>query len=504
MRSAARRHPARLVATLVVAATLLGACRIPLAGAAPARSHALSGVHVAHPPGGAPYLADAAGHAVLLRGVNDNSLVQYSSTFAETVPPSRADFAEMAALGFDFVRLPVSWSRIMPEPGVLDHAYLAEVHRVVRWAEQEGLGVLVDLHQDNYSAVAYPGHESDGAPAWATVTDGTPCTPVLTTTACALAAFRNFWADTTVDGRPLQQWYLEAAVAVARAAGAAVPAGRSRGVVGVELMNEPWPGGPSPFEQTSLYPFYERMISGLRAAGISVPLWFEPSIARDLTNDALPQAQRFSSDPNLVYAVHVYTGVFSPPYGAAASAAAMRTSYADAVAEAARFGVPLEVDEYGSSATPSWNAWLAEQLSLQDADLAGSAFWLWKQQPGFYGWSVVNPDGSLRTGTLRAQLLGQPHVDTVPGRLVATSATAGSLSATVDGPGGVALLWGGTVVRRGGPSVTARTLRQARVDGRPVPARCTPVGFATAAVALGGCLLAVPVPPGRHVVTATP
>lgn len=439
---------------------------------------------------------------MLLRGVDDNALVHYPADFAEAPPIARSDLAEMAALGFDFVRLPVSWSRIMPRPGVIDRPYLQEIARVVAWARLYGIGVLVDMHQDNYSIVTNPTQESDGAPAWAVITHGTPCTPVVTTTACALATFDSFWSDVEVAGRPLQAWYLEAAIAVAKAAGATRP---TSNVVGVELMNEPWPAGPSPFERTSLYPFYRRMINGLRAAGVAVPLWFEPSIIRDVTDNALAAAARFSNDPNLVYAVHIYSGVFAPPPGPTASLKAMATSYANAAREAAVFAVPFVVDEYGSNATPAWNVWLEAQLRQQNLHRVGSGFWLWKQRRGhWYDWSVVHLNGSLRPTTLRAQLLGEPHVDAVPGDLIATSAGAERLTATIKGPGGKALLWGGTVVAAGGPKVTAQTLHRVTVDGHLVPAVCHRVRFAGAGVRLTGCLLIVHVPAGRRTITATP
>ncbi len=439
---------------------------------------------------------------MLLRGVDDNALVQYPADYPEAPAIGRTDLEEMAALGFDFLRLPVSWSRIMPRPGVVDQAYLHQVATVVGWARAAGIGVLVDLHEDNYSTATYPDHESDGAPAWAVDDAGTPCTATATTTACALAAFEHFWADATVEGRPLQEWYLDAASAVARAAGAGSP---GSDVVGVELMNEPWPSGASPFEQTSLYPFYQRMITGLRRDGIVTPIWFEPSVLRNVTNDARSTAVLFSDDSNLVYAVHIYTGVFSPPFSPTASVGALGQSYANAAEEASALGVPLAVDEFGSSATAAWNGWLAAQLALQNQYRSASGFWLWKQRTGRWdNWAVVQLDGSLRGGTLRAQLLGQPHVDSVPGNLVSTAATAHRLTATVDGPGGTALLWGGTVVVRGGPTTTTATLRQVTVSGRATPATCHTVGFETSSVALSGCLLQVEVPAGRQTIVATP
>ena len=492
----------------VVVPVLLAACGSPASPpaatvpAAPLAAVAPLGVHVVHPTSSVPYLADAAGRQVLLRGVDDNALVQYAADYPEAPDVGPSDLAEMAALGFNFLRLPVSWSEIMPEPGRIDQAYLDRVAQVVGWARAHGIGVLVDMHEDNYSLETYPDHEADGAPAWAVVDGGTPCTPDVSTTTCSLAAFANFWSDVPVDGTPIQQWYLEAMTAVARAAGAT---SATSDVVGVELMNEPWPAGPAPFEQTSLYPFYDRMISGLRAAGIVTPLWFEPSLLRNVTDSAVAAADRFSSDPDLVYAVHIYSGVFSPPSGPSASLGAMDTSYANAATEAAAFDAPFVVDEYGSSATPAWDDWLRAQLEHQNAYQAGSAFWLWKQRTGSWdNWAVVHLDGSLRSTTQRAQLLGAPHVDAVPGHLAATIATADRLTATVDGSGGTATLWGGAVVVHGGPTVTVRTLRQVTVNGKPTPAACRTVAFATGSVGLAGCLLTVRVPAGYQVVVATP
>lgn len=461
-----------------------------------------NGVHVVHVGSASPYLADATGHAVLLRGVNDNALVEYATNYPEAPSIARSDFTEMAALGFNFLRLPVSWSRIMPEPGILDRSYLDEVARVVGWARSNGIGVLVDMHEDNFSRVSDPGSEADGAPQWADIYDGTPCTPISSTTNCSLAAFKNFWANTSVAGKPIQTWYLEAMTAVAKAAGATDPKGS---IVGVELMNEPWPSGPSPFETQSLYPFYNRMIAGLRTAGVVTPLWFEPSLIRNVTDTAVATAARFSTDDDLVYAVHIYTGVFSPPFSPTASQPVMHASYDHAAQEAAVFGTPFVVDEYGSSPKPAWNSWLTAQIGQQDAYGVGSAFWLWKQRTGKWdNWATVLLDGSLRSTTLRAQILSQPHVDSVPGSLTATTATSTALNATVDGPGGTATVWGGTVVVHGGPTSTTSTLRKVAIGGTPVRATCRMLSFETPTTHLTGCQLSFAVPAGHQVIEITP
>jgi hypothetical protein len=460
------------------------------------------GVHVVHPNGSVPYLTESTGQAVVLRGVDDNGLVQYATNYAEAPTINESDFSEMAALGFNFVRLPVSWSRIMPLPGKIDQGYLDRVAQVVAWAKANGIGVLVDMHEDNYSLATDPDHEADGAPGWAIADNGTACTPTISTTACALAAFKSFWADVPVAGKPLQDWYLQAMAAVAEAAGAT---SEKSNVVGVELMNEPWPSGPSPFEQQSLYPFYDKMITGLRAAGIQVPLWFEPSVIRNVTDSAVANAAKFSTDQDLVYAVHIYTGVFSPPFNSTTSQPVMATSYANAAKEAAVFDTPFVVDEYGSSATPQWNSWLTAQLSNQNAYGVGSSFWLWKQREGRWdNWATVHLNGSLRSTTLRAQILSQPHVDSVPGSMVATTSSDNKLTVAIDGRSGTATLWGGTVVTTGGPTTTTRTLRKVTINGKAAAANCHIVGFETSNVALSGCLLTFAVPAGHQMIVATP
>src|SRR5438045_1821185 len=134
-----------IIALVCVASS---AALIPLAvSAAPATRlsplHAVRGVE--------PQIVDATGRQVLLRGVNDNQLGDYyqaDPAIPSTVPLAEADFTQMAGLGFDAVRLIVHWSLLEPEPGVIDDAYLAQIHEAVSWAATHGIYVVLDMHQD--------------------------------------------------------------------------------------------------------------------------------------------------------------------------------------------------------------------------------------------------------------------------------------------------------------------------------------------------------------------
>lgn len=65
------------------------------------------------------------------------------------------DFAQFRELGMNMVRLCLSWSQLESEPGVYDPVYLDRVEQLVDWAEEQGLYVILDLHEDNYSQFIY-------------------------------------------------------------------------------------------------------------------------------------------------------------------------------------------------------------------------------------------------------------------------------------------------------------------------------------------------------------
>lgn len=441
---------------------------------------------------------------LFLRGVAVTSLIQYNADFQETVPVSRRDFAEMAALGFDVVRLPISWSRLEPAPGRFSARYLNRIDRIVGWAQAAGMYVWVDMHQDRYNRNTWPGQEVDGAPDWATLTDGAPCTPIEVSTLCAQVATENFWQDATVDGRGLQQWYEGALLAVFQRLRA------DRRLLGIELMNEPTPGtvAPPAFERLQLWPFYRRMIAALRAAGDRGIILFEPDILRDQLDRDPGLPEPFSDDPNLLYAPHIYTEVFSEPPEPVGAYAPLARSYAAAASEARAYGTPWIDGEWGGDADGeggSWDRWLLENLELQDRYMVGGAFWMWKQRPGFYNWETVEENGALRTDSLRAQLLSLPHPDAVPGVLQSIDYADGRLVLRVRGGGGLARVWAGTVVRAGGPTLLAEPLTRVLIDGRRTRVRIIRRVFRTASVWLSGAEVQIRVPSGtRQIALSAP
>ncbi|HXW34064.1 MAG TPA: cellulase family glycosylhydrolase, partial [Acidimicrobiales bacterium] len=366
----------------------------------------LSWLHVSVPPPSdpnrTPYLADSNGREVILRGVAAVGMqdvaypesnggpaifpvdpaayegtcpeasplipqpplceVQASKSAFEqsTGPGSGDDFAQMRELGFNVVRLVLNWSQLEPRPGDYDPTYLDRVAQVVSWAGQQGIYVILDMHQDQYSRFILPGNPAglpkgcspsggqDGAPRWAVFTEGKPACALLGQQAlnpASSAAFYEFWNNKTVDappgeapGRGLQDHYIGALAALANRFE------DDPTVLGYEIMNEPQPGSLAPIpipnlyqaSAQDLYPFYRRTIEALTGVRDGLPtcadsseamsgkcaypalahvdrqqIFYEPFAYRNLVDFSIQVSAPFSSYPNLVYAPHIYTHAFT-------------------------------------------------------------------------------------------------------------------------------------------------------------------------------------------------
>src|SRR5690606_15964537 len=100
-------------------------------------------------------IVDAYRREVLLRGVNVNAFVEhwaYDPDLFTTYPSTPEDAGALDAMGWNVVRLLLSWSRVEPEPGVYDEAYLDAIEQAVHTLERRGVYTLIDLHQDAWSA----------------------------------------------------------------------------------------------------------------------------------------------------------------------------------------------------------------------------------------------------------------------------------------------------------------------------------------------------------------
>jgi endoglycosylceramidase len=341
-------------------------------------------------PAGAGRIVDADGREVRLRGVNVNALAEYWSghpDFPTVFPLAEDDPEAIASLGFNAVRLLLSWSRVEPEPGEYDEGYLDEAAGTVERLAEVGVYTILDLHQDAWGPTlaapegttcpegSTPALGWDGAPDWATLDGGASrCATGGTRelSPAVMAAWDAFFADAPGPGGVgIQQRYVDMLAHVA-----GTFAGDDA-VAGIDLVNEPGAFGAG--NVPALSRLYERALRAIRAAedGQRHLVLFEPPALWSAVGSGPPPP--FAHDDGVVYAPHVYTGGFT---GGPITAGAFDT----AVAEARGLGgVPVLTGEWGAGperAGPDGDGYFVDHQDLQDRYGVSATLWTWRESCG--------------------------------------------------------------------------------------------------------------------------
>jgi endoglycosylceramidase len=187
--------------------------------------------------------------------------------------------------GFNTVRLGLIHKAVEPHPGDYGDAYIANIRATERMLNRHGIFSLLDFHQDLYNEK----FDGEGFPDWAVLDDGLPAEPLTgfpgsyITSPGLNRAFDNLWANADGPGGvPIQRRYAAAWGRVASAFESDL------GVLGYDLLNEPWPGtdfstclstaGCPTFDTAKLAPFYRRAIAGIRAADRRHLVFYEPNV----------------------------------------------------------------------------------------------------------------------------------------------------------------------------------------------------------------------------------
>jgi hypothetical protein len=400
-------------------------------------------------------IRDGDGNQLLLRGVNVNQLVDFyqpRADVAATDPLTEEDFARIAELGFNVVRLNLSWSALEPERGTLDQAYVDRISQAVDWAEQHDLYVVLDMHQDAWwngatadGTACRPGTDPmwgyDGAPEWATITDGAPRCQFQgrDISPAGNRAFENFYFDTDgIQTALVETWGKLAAEFKDEPA-----------VAGFDLLNEPGFGETAPVTTSYLLGrYYDRAIERIRSVGAPQMVFVEPSIFwSGLGFDSGP-TPGFTNDRNIVFSPHLYAESLTMDRSLGIpSIVGMDRQFTLAKRVAAEYDAPLWSGEIGYWGEHSDVIdWLDRYAAAEDANLLGSAFWVWKQACG-------DPQGGINDVTTalsqticatgedapvdgaKVGILSRAYPQTAPGRLTSLKADGPNveLAGTTDG-----------------------------------------------------------------------
>ncbi len=477
----ARRHPLRpgIVGALALVALLLVACSgggsddaapTTTQPALPGAGEVLELRPLAVSDG---RIVDDRGRQVLLRGSNLNALGEYAQADPEvepTAPVTDEDWDAMAANGFSVVRLIMSWSLLEPERGAIDQDYLDRVADVVDAANERGIYVVLDVHQDAWGmgSATPPGTACpdgtepsigwDGAPEWATLTDGaTTCRAPGSERESAPAvqrAFANFYANT--DGIADSLTAVWAAVAE-RFAG-------TPGVAGYNLLNEPNGVEPAEANQVAYSKWVQATIDAIRAVerdadAAPTPVFAEPLQLYPLPNTAL--LPEYVHDDALVFAPHNYAESIH-------HIITLEQTFAINQQGADELGAALWTGEYGFWNTEPATLEVATRFAAEeDRRALGGTWWQWRQTCGDPH-SVQGPgqpatadqvhlitrdctstgedhDTDARFTTEFLRILGRAYPRAAPGRIASLVSTPGTGTVDVAGtdaePGGELVVW---------------------------------------------------------------
>ncbi|MEV5978005.1 cellulase family glycosylhydrolase [Streptomyces sp. NPDC052114] len=418
---------------LAVAAALLVA--VGPEGAGAARADTASGHR---------WITDRQGRALVLRGLSTASSAKQAPDGMPWI--EEKDVArERRALGTNFVRFLLQWRKVEPSPGTYDTTYLKRVAERVRWYGERGYHVLLDMHQDLYG----PGVGGNGAPKWATETDGhtsaaTDPWELGYVEPGTVRAFDRFWG-TADGGRDLRGHYVKAWREVARYFA------DDDAVVGYDLMNEPWGGsvqGPA-FESGPLARLYQDCVDAIRTVDRDRWLLVEPSaiganwgFATGLPRLDDPRGD--GEEARIAYAPHLYPLPMDLGGGYTGSAkgqvdASLKAWREQTERTARRLGAPVVIGEFGLDVgLPGAMEYVEKVQRMADEMGAGIAYW--SNDPG--SWAPW--DAKMRPTAL-LPVLDRPAPMAVAGDPVGYRWDAGSRTLSVS--------WRGKAGVRGGTEV---------------------------------------------------
>jgi aryl-phospho-beta-D-glucosidase BglC (GH1 family) len=226
-------------------------------------------------------IVDSTGQVVQLRGAN------YPG-YQDTPPQghSQSAYSYLAQLGFNVVRLPISWANLEPQPGVFDSQLLTWwIDEDVIWAGIAGVRIVLDMHQ-YYWAAKFGG---GGAPVWSV--QQYPANQVG-----LRQAVSDFWADATLQDHLISVWRQVAQHYANQPV-----------IAGYDILNEPWvytTVNPT-VNATSVDNFYAKAVQAIRQVDRNHLIFLEPANLNTF---------KFPATKNIFWSPHFYQLSFTSRY----------------------------------------------------------------------------------------------------------------------------------------------------------------------------------------------
>jgi endoglycosylceramidase len=368
------------------------------------------------------HFVDPEGGVVILRAVNvaGNSKVPPFVPFTDT-----SELDALPPLGFNAIRLLFTWEAYEPTEGTYNEEYLDAITAIADAAWARGLFVIIDFHQDGFSRF-HAGGCGDGFPEWAAHEGASLDDPDNGPGCAAWAA--QVATDTDVHDS-FEAMYSDAGGVRTRLMllwdRLATHFAVHPGVIGYDLMNEPWG-----WEESELGPLYEEIAGVIRAAHAESILFVEGHAS---TNNGViqtllppPTFDRFAYAPHFYETAVITTHLFS------GFSAATDLGFLTMTSKADDWNVPLFVGEFGTHGdTFGGDAYVALQYDRLDQHLASGAQWNWTpawNETDLDGWNDEDLSITDETGAVRSIFAIRPQPRRFAGVPTAFEVTEDSVS----------------------------------------------------------------------------
>ncbi|HVT20487.1 MAG TPA: cellulase family glycosylhydrolase [Mycobacteriales bacterium] len=418
-----RRRGAVWLGCAALTAAALSGSLVTTAHAVPNRHPAVAVADAAQPIGHAGrWLTDAHGRVLVVHGINVSMKGALSQSQAYKFGTDDAAF--LAQNGFNAVRLTVERYDIEPSPGHFDAAYLTFIRNTVKLLDAHGIMTLIDFHQDEFGTV----FRDNGYPSWMTQTGGLPNVTSVGFPFQYLAnpalnhAFDNLW-NNGKDSRGVSMWADDAEI-LARAVAAL---SSTRGVLGFEIINEPWPGtqyagcfvllvGCPGFDQGKFSKYYAAMDKAIRAKDSRHLVFFEPLVS---FNYGIPTSVTPPpGDSNVAFSFHDYPvcsvadDAGLPLSVGPACGVESKLAINNAVGFATQHGTGLLETEFGATTKP---APITNAAAAYDAAMVPWMFWSYQEVVGLGhdGAFTSPPSKTLNRAVLAS--LARPYPQLIAG-----------------------------------------------------------------------------------------
>ncbi|MFD9903118.1 glycoside hydrolase family 5 protein [Streptomyces sp. NPDC059063] len=403
MRPRRARHLRRSVlAALVglIAVALLGGGLTPAAQARPdeVRERGPAAVD------GIPRLTDERGRALTLRGWNVEDKTHHGDDALSAI--TERHFKDLRAHGFNFARLLVFWDDLEPDRGQYSTAYLRKIRRILDWAHEHRIHVVLDAHQDVFG----PAFGHRGIPRWATRTDGLPFTPhpddwfAEYFEPAVQRAFTHLYEDKDLRTAQARMWRL-----------LADRFGGHPAVLGYDLINEPMAElrdgedlatAARRIEATHLTPLYNRLADAIRTRDRTNWLFVEPT---PIVGEGVPTGLGRIEDPRVVYAPHFYNAAMEAGADYDPAAGWIETYERAVTAYPRQYALPVVVGEWGplNSGLPNMRRFHDDALASFGRYSSGWAGYVWCYGGGY---CALDREGHFRTNKERTATPYAPAV----------------------------------------------------------------------------------------------